>query len=107
MITDDPDEDADALDDGAVFDNYIGDAPRRRDSATSDATPLPDWPQAVQDIGLNLDTETLAWFKAANTNWRSAMRSVLRAWVVANTVEGQTKIQAVSVVEAGQPEDRP
>ncbi len=107
MITDDPDEDADALDDGALFDNYIGDAPRSRDSAVLDATPPPDWPQAVQDIGLNLDTETLAWFKAANTNWRSAMRSVLRAWVVANTAEGQTKIQAVPVVEAGQPDDRP
>jgi hypothetical protein len=107
MISDDPDEDADTLDDGAVFENYLGDAPPRRDSAASDATTLPDWPQVVRDIGLDLDTETLAWFKAANTNWRSAMRSVLRAWVVANTEERQTKIQAVAVVEAGQPEDRP
>jgi hypothetical protein len=107
MISEDPDEDADTLDDGAVFDSYLGDAPPRPDSADSDATALPDWPQAVRDIGLNLDTETLAWFKAAYTDWRSAMRSVLRAWVVANTAEGQTKIQAESAVEAGQPEDRP
>jgi uncharacterized protein (DUF4415 family) len=107
MISDDPDEDADMLDDGAMFDKYLGDAPPRRDSAASDATTLPDWPEAMRDIGLDLDTETLSWFKAANTNWRSAMRSVLRAWVVANTAERQTKIQAVAIVEAGQPEDRP
>jgi uncharacterized protein (DUF4415 family) len=107
MISDDPDEDADTLDDGAVFENYLGDAPPRPDSAAPDTTALPDWPEAVRDIGLNLDTETLAWFKAANTNWRSAMRSVLRAWMVANTAEGQTEIQAVGLVEAGQPEDRP
>ena len=107
MISDDPDEDADTLDDGAVFDSYLGDAPPRRDIAASDATTLPDWPEAMRDIGLDLDTETLSWFKAANTNWRSAMRSVLRAWVVANTAEGPTKIQAVAIVEAGQPEDRP
>jgi hypothetical protein len=107
MIPDDPDEDADALDDGVMFDNYLGDAPTRRDSVTAEAMTLPDWPEAVRDIGLNLDAETLAWFTASNTNWRSAMRSVLRAWVVANTAEGQTKIQAAAVVEAGQPEDRP
>ena len=77
------------------------------DNAASDATTLPDWPEAVRDIGLNLDAETLAWFKAANTNWRSAMRSVLRAWVVANTVAEQTKTPATAVVEAGQIEDRP
>ena len=76
MISDDPDEDADTLDDGAVFDIYLGDAPTRQDIAASGAATLPDWPQAVRDIGLNLDTETLAWFKAANTDWRSAMRSV-------------------------------
>jgi uncharacterized protein (DUF4415 family) len=107
MISDDPDEDADALDDGTVLDNYLGDAPSSPDSAPSEATTLPDWPQTARDIGLSLDTATLAWFKATNINWRSAMQSVLRAWVVANTAEGQTKIQAVAVVEAGQAEDRP
>lgn len=107
MISDDPDEDADLLDDGAMFDRYLGDAPPRRDSAACAATTLPDWPEAMRDIGLDLDTETLSWFKAANTNWRSAMRSVLRAWVVANTAERPTKMEAVAIVEAGQPEDRP
>jgi uncharacterized protein (DUF4415 family) len=106
MISDEPDEDADTLDDGVMFDNYLGDAPLTRDGPAS-ATTLPDWPQAVRDIGLNLDTETLAWFKAANNNWRSAMRSVLRAWVVANTRGGHTEIKAVAAVEAGPPEDRP
>jgi uncharacterized protein (DUF4415 family) len=107
MIPDDPDEDADALDDGAMFENYLGDTPPSQDSATSDATTLPDWPEAVRDIGLNLDAETLAWFKATNTNWRSAMQSVLRAWVVANTVAGQNKLPVAPVVEAGQFENRP
>jgi hypothetical protein len=107
MIPDDPDEDADALDDSVVFENYLGYASPRQDSAGSDATTLPDLPEAVRDIGLNVDAETLAWFKAANVNWRSAMRSVVRAWVVANTAEGQTKIQATTVAEAGQPDDRP
>jgi uncharacterized protein (DUF4415 family) len=99
MIADDPDEDADELDDGAVFEQYLGDSSSRQDSASSDVATLPDWPYAVRDVGLNLDAETLAWFKAKNINWRSAMRSVLRAWVVANE---RIEVATTAPVEAGQ-----
>jgi hypothetical protein len=108
MISDDPDEDADTLDDETVLETYLGDGPLRPDTAASVATELPDWPpQAVRDVGLNLDLETLAWFKAANANWRREMRAVLRAWVAAKTAEQRVLGLDRPVVEAGRPEDRP
>jgi uncharacterized protein (DUF4415 family) len=86
MTLDEPDEDADTLDDEAALEGYLGDAPPKPDSGASSAAVLPDWPpQAVRDIGLSLDAETLAWFKATNADWRREMRSVLRAWVAAKT----------------------
>lgn len=115
MISDEPDEDADILDDETALESYLGDAPPRTDSVASGTTELPDWPpRAVRDIGLTLDAETLAWFKAANGNWRREMRSVLRAWVAAKTAERQTMRLAAPVLAAPvlaapvvEPEDRP
>jgi uncharacterized protein (DUF4415 family) len=87
MISDEPDEDADDLDDEAALDYCMDHDQLKRNAAAAD---LPDWPPPVaRDIGLNLDAETLAWFKATHTNWRSEMRFVLRAWIVANSVQRQ------------------
>jgi uncharacterized protein (DUF4415 family) len=108
MISDEPDEDADILDDETALESYLGDTPPRLDRVASGAMELPDWPpRAVRDIGLNLDAETLAWFKAANSDWRREMRAVLRAWVAAKTMERQAMRLAVSSVEVNRPEDGP
>jgi hypothetical protein len=107
MISDEPDEDADILDDETALESYLGDAPPRLDRAASGAAELPDWPpRAVQDIGLHLDVETLAWFQAAVADWRREMRSVLRAWVAAKTAERQTMRLATPSAEPARPEDQ-
>lgn len=85
MISDEPDEDADTLDDETLLENYLGvSAPNC--PAGGSATDLPDWPQRRErDLGLNLDAETLAWFKTRHFDWQPTMASVLRAWVAAQT----------------------
>jgi hypothetical protein len=108
MISEEPDEDADTLDDETALQTYFGDtSPKWEGGGASGAAQLPDWPpHIVRDIGLNLDTETLAWFKAANADWRREMRSVLRAWVAAKVAEQTIKL-AAPMSEVGRPEDRP
>ncbi|HEX3575367.1 MAG TPA: hypothetical protein VHU42_12270 [Rhodopila sp.] len=78
MISDEPDEDADFHEDAAAGDTAADD--RRSDSAPTAA----DWPApSATKIGLNVDTETLAWFTATHADWQRAMRTVLRSWVTA------------------------
>ena len=81
MISDEPDEDADILDDETLLESYLGIKPPIR-SAGDHGDDLPDWPQRRgRDLCLNLDAETIAWFKARYTDWQATMASVLRAWV--------------------------
>ncbi|WP_428533728.1 hypothetical protein [Rhodopila sp.] len=86
MISDEPDEDADNLDDETLLRAYLG-VGAATQAATDSTTDLPDWPQRRErDPGLNIDPETLAWFKARHGDWRGRMASVLRAWVAAHTL---------------------
>ena len=84
MISDEPDEDAADLDDDAIFDTFVdGPSPALRNDA---AALLADWPsRAITEVGLNLDRDTLAWFKSAHIDWRQQMAFVLRAWVLATS----------------------
>jgi hypothetical protein len=85
MILDEPDEDADALDDDTALECLVSDAEARPDDA-SHAQTLPEWPMRGQhDIGLTVDAVTMAWFKSTHPDWRRQMSSVLRAWMIANT----------------------
>jgi hypothetical protein len=85
MISDEPDEDADNLDDDAVLENCVADAGSKQTGGGPAMPDLPDWPRLmVKEVGLDLDTETLTWFKSTYRDWRQQMRFVLRAWVVAN-----------------------
>jgi hypothetical protein len=85
MISDEPDEDADVLDDEAALESLVGDAGPR----PGDAPPLPslpEWPARGQlDIGLQVDAETLAWFRSTHPDWRRQMGVVLRAWMLTST----------------------
>jgi uncharacterized protein (DUF4415 family) len=93
MISDEPDEDADTTDDDSALDSLPGDG-----SAKPEGPPrrieLANWPTPRgYDIRLNLDAETVAWFRATYPDWRRQMYGVLRAWMTANT----TEIQATQV----------
>lgn len=83
MISDDPDEDADNLDDDTLLQSYLGSdtwAPEEQ------AVTMPDWPAGrSSDVALTVNAETVAWFKLNHADWRSAMELVLRAWVVAHS----------------------
>jgi uncharacterized protein (DUF4415 family) len=87
MISDEPDEDADALDDDAAIEAFLGDAPAKPDG-TPAPTELKDWPpRSAQDLGLSVDADTLAWFQATYADWRRQIRAVLRSWMIDNTAE--------------------
>ena len=95
MISDEPNEDADLLDDEAALDTYLGDT---AESPATGTQCLPDWPPlAVREIGLSLDAETVAWFKASHADWRRAMRCVLRAWATTNRTTSPPLAPAIGV----------
>ena len=97
MISDEPDEDADNLDDETLLRTYLGVMPNRPTAET--ATELPDWPQPRQsDLRLNLDAETVAWFKARHADWQSAMAGVLRAWAAVQMREQSPNAETVKPV---------
>jgi uncharacterized protein (DUF4415 family) len=90
MISDEPDEDADLLDDEAALDAYLGQAGPQANGGSPASPSVPDWPpRGVCDVALTLDTETLAWFKATNADWRGEIRSILRAWIAAKAARRQ------------------
>jgi hypothetical protein len=92
MISDEPDEDADNLDDDNLLTAYLDGASTR--PGPDAASVLPDWPPAImQDLALHVDAETLKWFETNHGDWRQGMCSVLRAWVDART-RGSTGVTA-------------
>jgi hypothetical protein len=86
MISDEPDEDADNLDDEILLGTVIGHEAPKPGPGAENATPIADWPPpAIKDAGLNLDHETLAWFKANHADWRAQIGDILQAWVTLKT----------------------
>jgi len=85
MISDEPDEDADALDDDSLLETYAGVGSQR---SGADGTPdVRDWPPSSRgaDAGSYIDAETLAWFRTNWTDWRSELNLVLRGWIAGYT----------------------
>ena len=88
MISDPSNEDADTLDDDKLLAAYLGIDPYKPEQHVVVAPEPSDWPPiAEHDVGLTVDNMTLSWFKANHTDWQRQMRFVLRAWVVAQTVQ--------------------
>jgi len=87
-ISDDPHEDANNLDDDALFEAFLdagiaqtGGAP---EAESGDG--IPDWPPVrMRTVALPIDVATLAWFKGNHVDWRAEVGFVLRAWVAAQT----------------------
>jgi uncharacterized protein (DUF4415 family) len=85
-ISDEPDEDADSLDDENLLETCVGvEAPKRQSASTAAASGMPDWPPSrrAPNVRAEIDVETLAWFKTTRPNWRDELGSILKAWVAA------------------------
>ena len=82
MISDEPDEDADTLDDEETFLRAAARLdPRRRPADANRAIDLVPWPPRwVPDGGFPLDAATLAWFQANHANWEGEIEALLRGW---------------------------
>jgi len=80
MISDEPDEDADAPDDGMLLESFL-DAPQSTDAPG--AAPMPqDWPpRGPSGDKLVMDADIMAWFKANHQDWQRQIQCVLRAWI--------------------------
>jgi hypothetical protein len=82
MISDDPGEDADTLDDETLMQEYLGVRP---EAATGSVAAMPDWPPVSRGaVRLDLDAATIDWFRDRHADWRKQMGFVLRAWVAAH-----------------------
>jgi uncharacterized protein (DUF4415 family) len=81
MISDEPDEDADSLDDDALIEACTGTVPP---PAASEGPGPADWPprQTASDK-LTVDADVLAWFKANHTDWQRRIPAILRGWIAA------------------------
>ncbi len=93
MISDEPDEDADTLDDEGVLESCFGPDATKMEAGERAArnrgavlATMQDWPPSRSPgSNLGLDAETLAWFRANHADWRQAIASVLRGWVAAKS----------------------
>ena len=87
MISDEPDEDADTLDDEDLLENYSGDDDPESETGAENTQDVLDWPQShrASDAAPKIDAGTLAWFTANTPAWQEEMGLVLRAWVASHT----------------------
>ena len=89
MISDESDEDADSIDDDDLVETYLAPEISKNDAAqreggTDGGAPMRDWPPCGgRSHGLDLDPQTLAWFRANHAEWRPEIEGVLRGWVIA------------------------
>jgi hypothetical protein len=80
MISDEPDEDADTLDDETLLATYAGADPG---TGCRTAADVREWPASHRPsvAEADIDAATLAWFKANHADWQGELRIVLRTWV--------------------------
>ena len=109
MISDEPDEDADTLDDDTALETYFGETSNPGSGAGS-ISEVSDWPPPEpEDAWLTLDPEMLSWFQARYADWRRQIRHVLNAWIAAQGTRRRTDHPlrlAAPVPETGRSEDR-
>jgi uncharacterized protein (DUF4415 family) len=86
MISDEPDEDADSLDDDALIEAYTGTI---LPPAAAEGPEPADWPprRAAREK-LTIDADVLAWFKANHADWQQRIPAILRGWIAAQSRTG-------------------
>jgi hypothetical protein len=82
MTSDEPDEDADNLDDEKLLEGFL-DGPQAITPQAALAGPQ-DWPYRYGGKdNLVVDADILTWFKTNHEDWQRQIGCVLRAWIVA------------------------
>ena len=83
MISDEPDEDADSLDDEALIEAYTA---TTLPPAAAEGSAAADWPprRAAREK-LTVDADVLAWFKANHEDWQTRIPAILRGWIAAQS----------------------
>src|SRR5271166_3996200 len=82
MISDEPDEAADLLDDDELVQALT--CATATPAAPGAAPAHGDWPpRGRHEEELIVDADILAWFQAKHTDWQEYIRAVLQAWIVA------------------------
>jgi hypothetical protein len=81
MISDDPDEDADNLDDEKLLGSYFSAGSSESPPGSAAESEIADWPAMPGPGDSAGDSETLHWFRTNNPGWRGEMTHVLRAWI--------------------------
>jgi uncharacterized protein (DUF4415 family) len=100
MISDEPDEDADTLDDEKLLQACFGTEASEQRPGLDGRSDMEDWPPPRErDRVLEIDAVTLAWFKANDADWRFRISSILRAWVAAQTSSQRDPMQQVATGE--------
>ncbi|WP_158931866.1 hypothetical protein [Acidisphaera sp. S103] len=79
MISDEPDEDADALDDENLLETYVGGDPARPRFGSDSVQDMRDWPSPRRTT--DIDAETLAWFKTGRTKWQKGQEFAPRTGI--------------------------
>lgn len=80
MISDEPDEDADSLDDEKLLTAFLDGSPAA--GVQTAASSPRDWPsRRCGKEALVVDEDILAWFRTNHEDWQQQIRCVLRAWI--------------------------
>jgi uncharacterized protein (DUF4415 family) len=80
MISDEPDEDADSLDDEKLLVALLDGSQAAGIPTTASAQQ--DWPsRRCGKEGLVVDADILTWFRTNHEDWQQQIRCVLRAWI--------------------------
>jgi hypothetical protein len=87
MISDEPDEDADTVDDETLLETCMGAVLPKREANAGHVSDFQDFPQSygVPNMSTEIDADIVAWFKANHADWQQQMGAVLRGWVVAHS----------------------
>jgi hypothetical protein len=84
MISDEPDEDADGLDDDKLLMAFL-DGSQVVDLPTA-AADAQDWPSRHHGKEvLVVDADILSWFKMNHQDWQRQIGCVLRAWIISRS----------------------
>lgn len=107
-ISDEPDEDADFLDDEGLMDSFIRPDYRTRSAkshpraamndAGSNDEVMNDWPPPRAQG--SAERGAVSWFRANHADWSAQMEAVLRGWILAQVMsigsEADTTSQQLS-----------
>jgi hypothetical protein len=87
MISDEPDEGADTVDDETLLETCVGADLPKREPNVAPGSDFSDFPQVygMQNMNTEIDVDIVTWFKANYADWQRQMGAVLRGWVASHS----------------------